>query len=335
MNRPAVGASGGRVFAPLPDRIPDILACTDLAALVEEIAGPPARSVGGTPWWHCPSPVHGDADPSFSIRATRWRCWSACGAGGDAIDFVQFAGVASTPEEAVNFLANRLDLPSPSSRHARSGTVVRPKDRGVTLAPDQAERLLHRYLKGRALPARVAQVLGLHVVLDRRGYPRVRHPFRLRGKTVYYADRAVQAGIEPRWLYKQGVIPCPYEADRLARSRITEVLACEGVSDTVAAVAAFDDPVVVGIPGGGGFKATWARAFEGLAVFLCPDNDPGGERFVADVTRKLNGTAASVSRLRVPAAYIDLSEWLVAVGDIESFGLQLGAAVALAEEVAG
>jgi hypothetical protein len=204
----------------------------------------------------------------------------------------------------------------------------------VELSVERAELLLFRYLRTRGLPAEIAEVLGLRVVVDSYGYPRVRHPFRLRGREVYCADRAIQTGVDPRWLYKKGTIPCPYEVDRLGRAGITKVLVTEGVSDAVTIVAAFDDPCVVGIPGSGGFKSEWAvPAFVGLTILLCADNDRGGEQFAADVTSKLVDIARSVRRLRVPEQYNDLGVWLMTVGDVGRFRAELERAEACAEVV--
>ena len=67
----------------------EILARTDLRALLDELCGP-ATSLGRTARWHCPVPDHVDVHPSVTISVDRrgverWRCWSI-GHGGTAID---------------------------------------------------------------------------------------------------------------------------------------------------------------------------------------------------------------------------------------------------------
>lgn len=90
------------------DRIPEILARTNLQSLVSEVAGPAVRIDGSSANYRCPNPRHVDNHPSFTVKGQRWRCWSQCGASGNAIDLMLFVGWAKTKAEAIAFLARRL-----------------------------------------------------------------------------------------------------------------------------------------------------------------------------------------------------------------------------------
>ena len=90
------------------DRIPEVLAQTDLRALVSEVAGPAVRVGGSTERYHCPNPHHADVHPSFTVKGERWRCWSQCASSGNAIDFMLFVGWAKSTAEAIELLARRV-----------------------------------------------------------------------------------------------------------------------------------------------------------------------------------------------------------------------------------
>lgn len=69
----------------------DVLARTDLAAVLTDLGGEPVR-LGRLARWHCPDADHPDSDPSVTMFTDRngierWRCWSG-GHGGTAIDAV-------------------------------------------------------------------------------------------------------------------------------------------------------------------------------------------------------------------------------------------------------
>ena len=107
---PRVGSCSSRVTGTRRDRIPEVLARTDLRALVSEVAGPAVRVSGSTARYHCPNPHHPDAHPSFAVKGERWRCWSQCDAWGNAIDLVMFVGWAKTKAEAIELLARRVGI---------------------------------------------------------------------------------------------------------------------------------------------------------------------------------------------------------------------------------
>src|SRR5438309_533629 len=92
----------GVAIAPRDERITDLLARIDLEVLVEGYAGAPRRRGGATTTFHCPHPAHDDRRPSFTVSRSgdrqRFRCWSACGVTGDAIDLLKWLEGCTTSE---------------------------------------------------------------------------------------------------------------------------------------------------------------------------------------------------------------------------------------------
>ena len=91
--------------------IDEILARTDLAALLDDYAQPDQRPRR----WHCPLPDHGDTHASVTMHRDqrgheRWRCWSGDDRHrGDAIDLIQ-AVRGGTRVEAIDELASRAGM---------------------------------------------------------------------------------------------------------------------------------------------------------------------------------------------------------------------------------
>lgn len=86
----------------------DVLARTDLPALLDSLSGPASRAGPGARW-RCPAPGHPDEHPSVSVftdhrGVQRWRCWSG-GHGGTAIDAL-VAARSMTVGEALEQLAS-------------------------------------------------------------------------------------------------------------------------------------------------------------------------------------------------------------------------------------
>ena len=114
----------------------DVLARTDLPALLDSLSGPAPRGGPGARW-HCPDPGHPDEHPSVSVftdhrGVQRWRCWSG-GHGGTAIDALVVARSMSVGEaleqlasQAGGWVASPARLPSAPRRPVTlSSAVVR------------------------------------------------------------------------------------------------------------------------------------------------------------------------------------------------------------------
>jgi len=110
----------------------DVLASTDLAALLDELCGP-ARGQGRGARWHCPVADHDDANPSVTVAVgkrgiERWKCWSM-GHGGTAIDALREARGLDF-KEAIEELARRAGV-----REAEPGAPVRRAAGRPAVAP--------------------------------------------------------------------------------------------------------------------------------------------------------------------------------------------------------
>ncbi len=134
-------------------RIDDVLARTDLAALLDDLAEPAMFATRGRRW-HCPLPEHDDHHASVTIHTDhrgheRWRCWSGDNNHrGDAVDLVRVTqGVPRV--EALDWLASRAgmipDRPLPAvavrAPTIRAATVEVPLDPSVTRYVEACERV--------------------------------------------------------------------------------------------------------------------------------------------------------------------------------------------------
>lgn len=122
----------------------DVLARTDLAALLDELCGP-VRGQGRGARWHCPVPDHVDANPSVTVSVgrrgvERWKCWSM-GHGGTAVDALCLARGIDY-KEAIEELGRRAGVVETvvPSRPRRS--APREQDGPRPLAPSAVEYVL-------------------------------------------------------------------------------------------------------------------------------------------------------------------------------------------------
>ena len=316
----------------LDDRIPRIVSQVDLLAEVERRGAVVVSQQGDVATCHCPHPNHPDDHPSFTVSASKqtWRCWSQCDRRGDVIELLCWLD-GITKAEAIEKLAAQVGLERPQP--ASKPSPVSGKTGGVRRCIDvhTAERMLRAFLDRRGWPRELAAELDLSVVIDNYGHPRVRHPFRLQGEVVGHQDRLVGAG-EPRWLSSRGPIRCPYEIDRLALAEERgHLVMVEGVADTVAVLAGFENPAVVGIPGVCGLKAKWAPAFRDLGVFLIADNDEAGHQLRQRADQLLRPVVRRLYHVDVPACFHDLDDWRQAIGDNEAWAEDLVSATVMAE----
>ena len=122
-------------------RIEDVLARTDLAALLDDVAQRGTHQTRGRRW-HCPLPDHDDSHPSVTMHTDhrgheRWRCWSGDDTHrGDAIDLV-VATQRINRTDAIDWLAQRAGmipdqpLPAPAQKRRPRAPVVVPLDAAV------------------------------------------------------------------------------------------------------------------------------------------------------------------------------------------------------------
>jgi DNA primase len=128
----------------------ELLARTDLRALLDELSGP-ATGPGRTAKWRCPSIDHDDVHPSVTVRVDRrgierWKCWSG-GHGGTAIDAIH-AAFRIEYRESFEELARRAGLRPDEPGVRRVPRPAPPPRQPVPLHPnvvryvESCERLL-------------------------------------------------------------------------------------------------------------------------------------------------------------------------------------------------
>lgn len=306
----------------LEDRVPAILARLDLSVEVERRAGA-GRVNGGRVTFRCPHPDHPDNTPSFTVDTTgpnagTWRCWSRCGASGDLVDLVCWLD-GMTKAQAIEALARQVGL-------ERAPMVPTESRSEAARLPPQAWDVVRSFVAERGWLPDVVDELGIRPAIVR-GHLVVRFPLRRAGVEVSYQDRQL-GGRTPKWLNPPGPIPCPYEADRIARAHeVGELIVCEGIADTVALLSNYPDAAVIGCPGAGTFKRHWAKALTGLSVFVVADNDAAGAA-MRERMSELVGPVADVRHALVPEPHHDLDDWRRAAG--EAWPDEIAAALAVA-----
>lgn len=293
----------------------DLLAAVDLEALWPELVGPRARNRQ----WPCPMPNHAQsgATPPVSIYrrhdgAQRWRC-HGCGAGGSAVDLLAAKG--ATIAEAFDRLRALTGRPRrerpPVDLHRLAGKQAPPRS--------GSPEVLDAFVEARGWDHDVAVGgYGLSAVLDARGRPRVRFPFRSGGEVLWWQDRASEKGEQPKYLAPKGRRPVLHAvdlADVLTEiGRSSTAIVVEGPTDAIALghVAGWA-AITVGIPGVAAIPVdrvadALATAAPGLLAVVAADADPAGDKLRADLAaaiRARGGTACSVR----PPAGLDLSDW--------------------------
>ena len=180
--------------------------------------------------------------------------------------------------------------------------------------------------------------MGLTVVVDQWGRPRVRFPYVLGDNVAWNQDRLVGDG-DPKWkwLAPTGSRPTLYNANALRLAhQWGGVWVLEGPTDVLALLSTFDTPAAVGVPGVGNFRREWVPAFEGLsAVFVVADADEAGNRLRARLDELLGPVVGTLLHVRVPAEHNDLDAWRRACAcDNERFSIALLGAVMAAQSVA-
>lgn len=322
----------------LTDDRADIIAAVDLVALWPSLVGPQGRNRQ----WPCPNPNHGrqtGKTPPVSInpKGTLWHC-HGCNAGGTILDALMLA-TGCDIAEAFTY-ARRLAGLVDRDHHRGSvaGLTGRPRHRGgdrtgtprAAFTPakpdgdritgDEAETFLAAYLDHRQWPTEVVDVFGLHVVADGRGRLRVRHPYRVADRTVWWQDRGTG---DPKWFSPKGGHRMLYAAD-LAATLDTGPpngyprpvrFVVEGPADVIAMWCTAPAAATVGLPGTAG-AGKWAESFTGADVLIATDADDAGDRAAVELGDALAPHDARWARLRPPEG-CDIDEWRRQIGDEE------------------
>lgn len=325
-------------------RIEDVLARTDLAALLDDVTQPAVKTVRGRRW-RCPLPDHVDVHPSVTTHTDhrgheRWRCWSGDESHrGDAIDLAM-ATQRLSRSEALDWLARRAGMipeqPLPPVRRTRpkSPTAV-PLDASVVQYAAACERVLWTATGSRArewLHARgfddqllranhVGADPGRSMMRRQRGLPygnsygAVFPALDPNGKVRYLQTRYLDPGDGPKYDNPAAALG---SNPRLAWTRIGRLqsgvlVVCEGIPDALtAAQAGFVSVGVLGsqAPDRSVASRIVTRADNlGLTPVAVIDNDAAGRAWGEQLSSLLADHGADLHVVEPPEVGMDLNAW--------------------------
>lgn len=229
--------------------------------------------------WRCPCPIHDGKRNSFSVKSDtgRWRCHSDCDVGGDIIDLEMRLSSCDfkAAKAAVYDLVGKRDQPRKPMPVAEYDYV---DESGKLLF--QAVRMEPKDFRQRHKPegsgAWVWNINGVRRVLFR--LPRV-----IASPIVFIAEGE------------------------------KDVLSLEKVIDSDCAATC--NPM-----GAGKWEDSYTQFLRGKRVVIVPDYDPydprrkpsqqfPGQRHAIHIQKSLDGIAAKVKFLKIPAPYKDFSDW--------------------------
>lgn len=112
-----------------------------------------------------------------------------------------------------------------------------------------------------------------------------------------------------RWT-SEGVIRVPYRLPEVIQA-ITKgepIVITEGEKD-VHTIESFGYTATCCPGGAKGWKADYAKYFDGANILLCGDNDDAGRQYLISVAKSCSG-AASIRRIDLPPLAADVSDWV-------------------------
>jgi DNA primase len=341
-------------------RIDDVLARTDLAALLDDLAQPAMYATRGRRW-HCPVPDHDDHHASVTIHTDhrgheRWRCWSGDNNHrGDAIDLATLTQHTTRPE-ALDWLAQRagmipdLPLPAIAARKPTASRVDTPLDPAVTRYVGACEKILWRpagqpvreWLNGRGFSDELLRANhvgadpGRQMMQRQRGLPyggglgAVFPALDERGEVAYVQTRYLEPGDGPKYDNPAGHLgtnPRLAWTRSVGPERVGQLIVCEGVPDTLtAAGAGYQAVAILGsqAPDHGVAYRIGRRAEQHqLQVTLVVDNDPAGLEWGNRLRMLLDDANVDVQIVTPPNPGMDLNDWSRSSGTAID-GLQFG-----------
>ncbi|MCC7008701.1 MAG: DNA primase [Acidobacteria bacterium] len=178
----------------------DLKAQTDIAAVINEVT--PLRKAGASLKGLCP--FHQEKTPSFTVNREKgfFKCFG-CGAGGDAVKFVELQQKVSFPD-AVRYLAQRAGLAIPEADggpEARAAAAER--DTLLRIHEEAAAFYAEQLASPAAAPARRA--------LEERGLTgetirTFRYGFAPAGGRDTLHTRLTARGVSPEWQVRSGLV---------------------------------------------------------------------------------------------------------------------------------
>ena len=324
--------------------IEDVLARTDLAALLDEVTtrGP---TFGRQARWHCPRPQHDDEHASVTVRTDargheRWRCWSGDDTHrGDAVDLVRLVqGVDRTAAlerraARAGFVEGVPTIAAPERRRvaAPAAEVMHPS---VLRYVEACERILwtrtgrevRDWLHGRGFDDellranRVGCDPGRAMLARRRGLPSGRGAAATfpaldsSGEVAYVQARVLGPRGGPKHEYPSSALePNPRLAwVRSAGALVDDrLVVCEGIPDAFTARSAGLRSVA--LLGVGAVSANVADrlaevAPSGIVIATNADADDAGAHASAQMAQLLEQRGC-LARVVSPAVARDLNSW--------------------------
>jgi hypothetical protein len=329
-------------------RIDDVLARTDLADLLDQLAEPAMFATRGHRW-HCPLPDHDDHHASVTIHTDhrghqRWRCWSGDNNHrGDAIDLVSVTQRLDRVN-ALDWLAARNgmipDMPMPPIARREPGvrpTVETALDPCVIRYVEACEKILWRptgrpvleWLHCRGFnddllrANRVGCDPGREMMQRRRGLAyggsiaAVFPALNQHGDVHYVQTRYLNPGTGPKYDNPSALLATN---PRLAWARTvdltvgTQLIVCEGIPDAL--TAAGMGVRSVGTLGSQATDETSVRRLtsyasqRNLSVLLVNDNDEAGKSWAARLRNDLAEAGLETEAWEPPEPCSDLNDWL-------------------------
>jgi DNA primase len=326
--------------------IEDVLARTDLAALLDELAQPATHAIRGRRW-HCPIPDHADHHASVTMHTDhrgheRWRCWSGDHTHrGDAIDLVT-ATQHMTRGDAIEWLASRAGmipdrpLPPITRKPHTARPMVVPLAPAVVRYVEACERILwtatgrpvRDWLHGRGFDDdtirtnHVGADPGRQMMRRTRGLPHgtsIAATFPALapdGHVTYVQSRYVDPGDGPKYdnpAAALGTNPrLAWTRTPRGRARTDRLLVCEGIPDALTAAQA--GYTAVGILGSQAPDHSVAARLANYAehhhqhVVAVVDADPAGRRWGDHLSELLRGDGLDLAVIE-PADGLDLNSW--------------------------
>ncbi len=328
-------------------RIDDVLARTELADLLDQLAEPAMFATRGRRW-HCPLPDHDDHHASVTIHTDhrghqRWRCWSGDNNHrGDAIDLVSVTQRLDRVN-ALDWLAARNgmipDVPLPPV--ARREPVVRQTaeaslDPCVIRYVEACEKILWRptgrpvldWLHGRGFDDdllranRVGCDPGRHMMQRQRGlayggsigavFPALNE----QGDVHYVQTRYLNPGSGPKYDNPSAALATN---PRLAWTKSVggdtsgRLVVCEGIPDALTAAGLGLSSVgTLGSQACDQASADRVAAHasnRGLTVSLVNDNDDAGRSWRDQWLHRFEANGMTAMTVEPPEPNLDLNAW--------------------------
>ena len=329
-------------------RIDDVLARTDLANLLDDLAEPAMFATRGRRW-HCPVPDHDDHHASVTIHTDhrghqRWRCWSGDNDHrGDAVDLVTITQRQGRPE-ALDWLATRAGmipdrpLPAITKREPLTRVVADvPLDPCVVRYVEACEKILwgptgrpvRDWLHGRGFnddllrANRVGCDPGRHMMHRQRGLAyggsigAVFPAFNEHGDVRYVQTRYLNPGTGPKYDNPAASLA---SNSRLAwvqtpNARTDMLVVCEGIPDALTAAGL--SYRAVGTLGSQAIDQASTAAIvkfassHDLSMVIVNDHDDAGRAWAGRLSSAFADAGVDSSLLEPPVVGTDLNSWLL------------------------